>query len=676
MRSVVEIGASVPAFLGKLWKLVNDTETNHLISWSPGGKTFVIKNQAEFARELLPLYYKHNNMASFIRQLNMYGFHKITSVETGGLRYEKDEIEFSHPCFMKGHAYLLEHIKRKIANPKTLVTSNESGEKILIKPELMNKVLADVKQMKGKQESLDAKFSAMKQENEALWREVAILRQKHIKQQQIVNNLIQFLMSLVQPTRPPNCGGNNVGVKRPYQLMINNAAHNSSTDTSHPSKSKNFKFDKETIPDDLNEDNLEDGPTIHELAYDDILHNETSQDTLEPSNFVTVELPPGGSEFFRVQVPTSASSVSPDPTASSEYQVTMEDGEETSADGPRSMRFYPICRTNGTLPTPETPAAVSPTVPITTEQIVSNLMASPGTSKTKSRTSGNKSSILNNKSTTLNNKSVLNTSDFNTMNPSADLRLPAEIFASDDSVSDAGVASTEDYSIQNVLQDQIISTELRDPVAKDKMLGGINIKLEKPVPTSKTDSKKTKKVVKNNDLSLNLADIKTELQDDIDWNNMSLATVNNTNVNRFQNRNRRDNVVKSREEFASLFGTNPNKNDIDDHLENMQSDLDSLRELLRTDSYALDTNTLMGLFGSEDPFYGLSYNSMDDRAKTSNGVEGNQLMSYTGNIPDFELISIPELEPDNSQDACMSPPSTTLNTPQVQVNSPMDVLRP
>lgn len=157
-----------------------------------GGKTFVIKNQADFARELLPLYYKHNNMASFIRQLNMYGFHKITSVENGGLRYEKDEIEFSHPCFMKSHAYLLEHIKRKIANPKSIVTSNESGEKVLLKPELMNKVLTDVKQMKGKQESLDAKFSAMKQENEALWREVAILRQKHIKQQQIVNNVSIF----------------------------------------------------------------------------------------------------------------------------------------------------------------------------------------------------------------------------------------------------------------------------------------------------------------------------------------------------------------------------------------------------------------------------------------------------------------------------------------------------
>lgn len=35
------------------------------------GRSFIILNQAQFARELLPLNYKHNNMASFIRQLNM-----------------------------------------------------------------------------------------------------------------------------------------------------------------------------------------------------------------------------------------------------------------------------------------------------------------------------------------------------------------------------------------------------------------------------------------------------------------------------------------------------------------------------------------------------------------------------------------------------------------------------
>lgn len=54
----------------------------------------------------------------------------------------------------------------------------------------MNKVLADVKIMKGRQDTLDSQLNAMKRENEVLWREVAILRQKHRKQQQIVNKVV------------------------------------------------------------------------------------------------------------------------------------------------------------------------------------------------------------------------------------------------------------------------------------------------------------------------------------------------------------------------------------------------------------------------------------------------------------------------------------------------------
>ncbi|XP_022822205.1 heat shock factor protein isoform X7 [Spodoptera litura] len=653
MRSVVEIGASVPAFLGKLWKLVNDTETNHLISWSPGGKTFVIKNQADFARELLPLYYKHNNMASFIRQLNMYGFHKITSVENGGLRYEKDEIEFSHPCFMKGHAYLLEHIKRKIANPKSLVASNENGEKVLMKPELMNKVLSDVKQMKGKQESLDAKFSAMKQENEALWREVAILRQKHIKQQQIVNNLIQFLMSLVQPPRTSPQTKNACGVKRPYQLMINNAAHNSATDASYPGKLKNLKLDKESIMDELSEDNPEDGPTIHELAHDDMLHNDGTQDSLNESDFISVDMP---------NMSNTMNTHSPTDPSTSIYHVTMEDGDDTDAGVTRLV--YPVTPTNGmqrandTMPiiTSASPSPVTPVMnqPMAVEPPVNNVMGSPrvvvkieGQMPPKSK--GRNQSV--NKGATTSTGKCLLTGNYNSLNPSADLKLPAEIFASDDSVSDAGVTAADDISMQNALQDLVDESLL--PESKDKMLGGINIKIEGTGETSKSN-KKSKKSTKSNENTLNLADIKTELQDDFDWNNMTLATVNN-NTNKFQSRN-----------------------DIDDHLDAMQTDLESLRELLRSDSYTFDTNTLLGLFGSDDPFYGLPYNSMDDRAKPTNNVEGNQLISYTGNIPDFEDINMPDLECDNSQDPCVSPTpsSSTLNTPQMQVRSPSFSLKP
>jgi heat shock transcription factor 1 len=47
----------------------------------------------------------------------------------------------------------------------------------------------DVRQMKGKQETMDSKLGTMKRENEALWRELSALRQKHAKQQQIVSKV-------------------------------------------------------------------------------------------------------------------------------------------------------------------------------------------------------------------------------------------------------------------------------------------------------------------------------------------------------------------------------------------------------------------------------------------------------------------------------------------------------
>lgn len=82
----------------------------------------------------------------------------------------------------------------------------------------MTKVLAEVRSMRGRQENLDTKLGAIKHENEALWREIAMLRQKHLKQQQIVNKLIQFLVTLVQPSR-----GSGLPVKRRYPLMIDDS---------------------------------------------------------------------------------------------------------------------------------------------------------------------------------------------------------------------------------------------------------------------------------------------------------------------------------------------------------------------------------------------------------------------------------------------------------------------
>lgn len=150
-------------------------------------------------------------------------------------------MEFSHPCFQRDNPYLLEHIKRKIAT-----TKQAPEEKATIKPEIVSKVMSEVKVVRGRQDTLDSRFSAMKQENEALWREIAVLRQKHMKQQQIVNKLIQFLVTLVQPARSSAGINSMTGVKRRFQLMINDV----------PESSKKRKNSQDS------------GPVIHELTED------------------------------------------------------------------------------------------------------------------------------------------------------------------------------------------------------------------------------------------------------------------------------------------------------------------------------------------------------------------------------------------------------------------------
>uniref|UniRef100_A0A665VHU9 HSF-type DNA-binding domain-containing protein n=1 Tax=Echeneis naucrates TaxID=173247 RepID=A0A665VHU9_ECHNA len=221
-------GGNVPAFLTKLWTLVEDPDTDTLICWSPSGTSFHVFDQGRFSKEVLPKFFKHNNMASFIRQLNMYGFRKVVHIEQGGLlKPERDDTEFQHPFFIKGQEYLLENIKRKVTN-----VSAVRQEEVKLSADEVNKILNDVQLMKGKQETIDSRIIAMKHENEALWREVASLRQKHAQQQKVVNKLIQFLVSLVQTNRI-------LGVKRKIPLMLND----SSSAHSMPKYSRQFSLE-------------------------------------------------------------------------------------------------------------------------------------------------------------------------------------------------------------------------------------------------------------------------------------------------------------------------------------------------------------------------------------------------------------------------------------------------
>ncbi|XP_065499786.1 heat shock factor protein 3-like isoform X1 [Caloenas nicobarica] len=196
--------APVPGFLAKLWALVEDPQSDDVICWSRNGENFCILDEQRFAKELLPKYFKHNNISSFIRQLNMYGFRKVIALENGMVTAEKSSvIEFQHPFFKQGKAHLLENIKRKVSAVRT--------EDLKVCTEDLHKVLSEVQEMREQQNNMDVRLANMKRENKALWKEVAVLRQKHSQQQKLLSKILQFILSLMR-------GNYIVGVKRKRSL--------------------------------------------------------------------------------------------------------------------------------------------------------------------------------------------------------------------------------------------------------------------------------------------------------------------------------------------------------------------------------------------------------------------------------------------------------------------------
>ncbi|KAF0699969.1 Aste57867_9486 [Aphanomyces stellatus] len=100
-------------FLKKLFTMMGATPAA-LGGWCDNGTAFEIRNPKEFARVMLPQYFKHCKFTSFVRQLNFYGFQKFKR-EVLLVAHETDEkaLTFSHPFFQQHKPRLLGKIKRK-----------------------------------------------------------------------------------------------------------------------------------------------------------------------------------------------------------------------------------------------------------------------------------------------------------------------------------------------------------------------------------------------------------------------------------------------------------------------------------------------------------------------------------------------------------------------------------
>jgi hypothetical protein len=93
-----------PEKLHRMLQEVEEAGDSDIISFFSHGRAFGVHDPEQFVSKIMPKYFKQSRLSSFQRQLNLYGFTRISSgADTGG---------YYHELFLKGRPALCVHMRR------------------------------------------------------------------------------------------------------------------------------------------------------------------------------------------------------------------------------------------------------------------------------------------------------------------------------------------------------------------------------------------------------------------------------------------------------------------------------------------------------------------------------------------------------------------------------------
>lgn len=231
-----------PAFVMKLWTMVNDPANENYIKWLPDGESFIVTDREAFMKSVLPKFFKHNNFASFVRQLNMYGWHKVQdvtheSIHSSGAQNPQESGQFKNPNFIRDREDLLDNIVRN--------KSSKDEEDMDF-----SLVFTELEQIKMNQMAIVEDLRRVRGDNQLLWEETLHARERHDKQTQTLDKIMRFLHQVYGNSNRIE-GANNFSFGDLVQLTqpFPQSSNDQQSQTQQQPSSQDFQFSSQNTKD-------------------------------------------------------------------------------------------------------------------------------------------------------------------------------------------------------------------------------------------------------------------------------------------------------------------------------------------------------------------------------------------------------------------------------------------
>ena len=201
-------------------------------------------DEDEFARTLIPELFKHNNYASFVRQLNMYGFHKKVGLSDNSMKASETKAkapsEYYNKYFKRGRPellWLIQKPKNPPTGPKRKRDEENKGDSdedrkyiqdtggggyveevavrgneqmAMIPRSEYNSLRVEVRELQQQQKLISNVLTQIKRQNEELYSRATSFQALHDRHENSINAILTFLATFYNRSLEGNANGMNL----------------------------------------------------------------------------------------------------------------------------------------------------------------------------------------------------------------------------------------------------------------------------------------------------------------------------------------------------------------------------------------------------------------------------------------------------------------------------------